>query len=138
MPPAPGSGTVTIRIEGEDSLPVLRRAVDDAGRAADFGLVNQTKLMTAASELARNIVAYARGGVVTVEQVQASGRIGVRLVFADEGPGIPDLDRAMQDGYSTSRGMGLGLPGAKRLAHEFSIASAADSGTRVVFVLWKR
>ncbi|MDO9712957.1 anti-sigma regulatory factor [Paracraurococcus lichenis] len=138
MAPAPGCGNVTVRIGGEDTLPAVRRAVDDAGRAAGFGLVDQTKLMTAASELARNIVLYAVGGVMTVEHISSPGRTGVRLIFADSGPGISDLERAMQDGYSSDKGMGLGLPGAKRLAHEFSIASSPATGTRVVFVLWRR
>lgn len=127
-----------MRIDGEDSLPAARRAVEDAGRAIGFSLVDQTKLMTAASELARNIVLYARGGTLTVEQAGAAGRSGVRLVFEDRGPGIPDLEQAMRDGYSTGKGMGLGLPGAKRLAHEFSITSTPGVGTRVMFTLWKR
>lgn len=136
--PARGLPCVTIRIDGEDTLPAARRAVDDAGRAAGFGLVDQTKLMTAASELARNIVLYTHGGTMTIEHANATGRVGVRLIFADGGPGIPDLERAMQDGYSTGKGMGLGLPGAKRLAHEFTITSTPGVGTRVMFMLWKR
>ncbi|WP_211100247.1 anti-sigma regulatory factor [Azospirillum halopraeferens] len=112
--------------------------MDDAGRAIGFGLVDQTKLMTAASELARNIVLYANGGTMTIEHARAAGRSGVRLIFEDGGPGIADLERAMQDGYSTGKGMGLGLPGAKRLAHEFAIASTPGVGTRVTFMLWKR
>lgn len=135
---ARGFPCVTVRIDGEDTLPAARRAVDDAGRAVGFGLVDQTKLMTAASELARNIVLYAHSGTMTVEHARAAGRTGVRLIFEDSGPGIPDLERAMQDGYSTGKGMGLGLPGAKRLAHEFSITSAPGVGTQVMFMLWKR
>ena len=103
-----------------------------------FGLVDHTKLITAASELARNIALYAGTGSITVEELAGVGRNGLRLVFEDRGPGIPDIGQAMQDGYSTGKGMGLGLPGAKRLAHEFSIDSAPGVGTRVVFVLWRR
>lgn len=136
-----GSATpppLTLPIVGEDSLPAVRRAVEEAGRRVGFGLVDQTKLMTAASELARNIVLYAQGGSVTLEPLERLGRSGLRLVFADRGPGIPDLERAMRDGYSTGAGMGLGLPGTKRLAHEFAVTSSPDTGTRVVFTLWKR
>ncbi|MBP2314279.1 anti-sigma regulatory factor [Azospirillum soli] len=128
----------TLRIDDEASLPAVRRAVDEAGRSLGFGLVDQTKLMTAASELARNIVLYAWDGKVTIEHSAGAGRRGLRLTFEDGGPGISDLERAMQDGYSTGKGMGLGLPGAKRLAHEFFIDSKPGIGTRVVFVLWRR
>ena len=136
--PAQGVPSAILHIDGEGTLPAVRQAVDDAGRRIGFGLVDQTKLMTAASELARNIVLYAQGGTMTIEHASAAGRSGVRLIFEDAGPGIPDLERAMQDGYSTGKGMGLGLPGAKRLAHEFSITSSPGSGTRVMFMLWKR
>lgn len=129
---------LTVRIDDEASLSAVRRAVDEAGRSLGFGLVDQTKLMTAASELARNIVLYARDGRVTIDHAHAAGRRGLRLTFEDGGPGIPNLERAMQDGYSTGQGMGLGLPGAKRLAHEFSIDSEPGVGTRVVYVLWRR
>lgn len=127
-----------VRIDSEASLPAVHRAVDEAGRVIGFGLVDQTKLITAASELARNIALYAGTGSVTVEEVSGLGRSGLRLAFEDHGPGIPDIGRVMQDGYSTGKGMGLGLPGAKRLAHEFSIDSTPGVGTRVVFVLWRR
>lgn len=127
-----------VRIDSEASLPAVLRMVDDAGRIIGFGLVDQTRLITAASELARNIAHYAGAGSVTVEEVSGLGRSGLRVVFEDQGPGIPDIGRAMQDGYSTGKGMGLGLPGAKRLAHEFSIISTPGVGTRIVFVLWRR
>ena len=112
--------------------------VEEAGRVLGFGLVDHTKLITAASELARNIAHYAGSGSVAVEEVSGLGRCGLRLVFEDRGPGIPVIGRVMQDGYSSGNGMGLGLPGAKRLAHEFSIDSTPGVGTRVVFVLWRR
>lgn len=131
-------GPIVVRIQGEETLPAARIAVDEAGRNLGFGLVEQTRLMTAASELARNIVHYARGGSMTIEPLSTPDRNGLRLVFEDSGPGIPDIERAMQDGYSTGKGMGLGLPGAKRLAHEFSVTSQVGVGTRVVFVLWRR
>ncbi len=129
---------LTVPINDEASLSVVRRAVDEAGQSLGFGLVDQTKLMTAASELARNILLYARDGRVTIDHANAAGRRGLRLTFEDGGPGIANLERAMQDGYSTGQGMGLGLPGAKRLAHEFSIDSEPGVGTRVVYVLWRR
>lgn len=134
----PARAPVTVRIGDEETLPAARHAVDEAGRALGLGLVEQTRLMTAASELARNIVHYARGGVMTIEPLATAERDGLRLTFEDHGPGIPDVERAMQDGYSTGRGMGLGLPGTKRLAHEFSITSEVGVGTRVVLVLWRR
>jgi serine/threonine-protein kinase RsbT len=127
-----------IPINSDASLLDVRRAVDQHGRAIGFGLVDHARLMTAASELARNIILYAKGGSVTIEPLSSMDRVGIRMVFKDEGPGIPDLARAMQDGYTTGRGMGLGLPGTKRLVHEFSIDSAVGRGTRVSIVQWKR
>jgi serine/threonine-protein kinase RsbT len=102
-----------------------------------FGLVDITKVVTAASELARNTVVHGGGGTMTIELVENGGRRGVRMSFADEGPGIPDVARALQDGYSTNGGMGLGLGGSRRLVHEFDIQSEAGKGTRVTLVRWK-
>ncbi|MFL5254580.1 MAG: anti-sigma regulatory factor [Rhodopila sp.] len=116
----------------------VRRRVAAAAQALEFGLVEETKLVTAASELTRNILQYATHGLLLLEGLDEPARRGVRLTFEDEGPGIPDLDRAMQDGYSTARGMGLGLPGTRRLAHEFLIETTPGRGTRVVIVMWKR
>ena len=102
-----------------------------------LSLVDQTKLVTAASELARNTLDYGGGGSVRVEALQEGIRRGVRLTFEDRGPGIPDVPRALQDGYTTGSGMGLGLGGARRLVNEFSIESEVGVGTRVMIARWK-
>jgi len=93
--------------------------------------------VTAASELARNTVIHGRGGVVVVEAIEDGSKRGVRMTFEDEGPGIPDIDRAFQDGFTTGNGMGLGLGGSRRLVHEFQIQSTVGAGTRVVAVRWR-
>jgi len=115
---------------------VLRSQAEDIG----LGLVDQTKFITAGSELARNILNYASGarGRLRVERVLARGRVGVQATFTDGGPGIDDVAAALTDGFSTGRSLGLGLPGAKRLVDEMTIDSAAGSGTTVVIVKWSR
>ena len=102
-----------------------------------FGLVNQTKLVTATSELARNMLAFASGGEVRLEILEANGRRGLRLTFEDQGPGIPDVELALKDGYTTSGGLGLGLGGARRLVDEFEIVTRVGEGTRVTITSWK-
>ena len=102
-----------------------------------LSLVDQTKLVTAASELARNTLDYGGGGSVKIEALQEGIRRGVRLTFEDRGPGIPDVQRALQDGYTTGSGMGLGLGGARRLVNEFTIESTVGVGTRVMIARWK-
>jgi serine/threonine-protein kinase RsbT len=102
-----------------------------------MSLVNQTKIITAASELARNMLKYAKGGKVTIEIVNRGRENGIRLTFKDEGPGIPDVALAMKDGYSTGKSLGLGLPGTKRLVSEFNIESIVGKGTTVVVIKWK-
>lgn len=104
--------------------------------ALGFGLVDQTKMVTAASELARNAVVYGGGGEVSLEQVGNGSRRGLRLVFEDRGPGIPDVELALRDGYTTGGGLGLGLGGARRLANDFEIDSAPGRGTRVAITRW--
>jgi len=111
---------------------VRRRAVE-----AGFSLVDQTKVVTAASELARNTIQHGGGGVMRLEVLVEGTRRGLRLAFRDSGPGIADLDRAMKDGYSTAGGLGLGLSGSKRLSHEFSIQSSVGQGTTVTITRWK-
>jgi len=101
-----------------------------------FSLVDQTKVVTAASELARNTVTYGGGGVLSLETLNGP-RIGIRLVFEDQGPGIPDIDLALRDGFTTGSGLGLGLGGAKRLVNEFEIASKPGVGTKVSITRWK-
>ena len=102
-----------------------------------FTLVEQTKVVTAASELARNTITHGGGGTATIEALENGGRRGVRLMFEDDGPGIPDVQRALQDGFTTGGGMGLGLGGTRRLMHEFEIVSTPGAGTRVVAVRWR-
>jgi serine/threonine-protein kinase RsbT len=105
--------------------------------AQGFSLVDQTKIVTAASELARNTLEYGGGGEVTVETLSDGLRKGVRLTFTDQGPGIENIDLALKDGYTTGSGLGLGLGGAKRLSNEFSIESRSGEGTRVTIARWR-
>ena len=121
---------------GEDVVRV-RQVVRAATVEVGFGLVDQTKFVTAASELARNTLQHGGGGIVALEKLELNGRKGVRLVFEDHGPGIVDIERALQDGYTTADGLGLGLSGARRLSSEFAIDSAPGRGTRVVIARWK-
>ena len=121
---------------GEDIVRVrqiVRRWAVELG----FGLVDQTKIVTAASEIARNTVDYGGGGEVLVESLSENARRGLRLVFEDKGPGIQNIDEALKDGFTTSRGLGLGLGGARRLATEFSVESRPGEGTRVSLTRWK-
>ena len=115
----------------------MRAAVRQAAIAQGLSLVDQTKIVTAASELARNALDYGGGGAVDVELVQNGTRPGVRLTFVDRGPGIADIEQALKDGYTTGGGLGLGLGGAKRLSNEFSIVSQPGAGTRIVIVRWR-
>ena len=102
-----------------------------------FSLVDQTKIVTAASELARNTIIYGGGGHVALEVVTSGARRGLRVPFLDEGPGIKDVEQAMKDGFTSGSGLGLGLGGAKRLSNEFEIVSALGQGTRVAITRWK-
>ena len=129
------SGTLPLRSD-EDIL-VARQKVRTLAQQLKFSLVDQTKLVTAASELTRNTVVHGGGGQMRWEIVEDGVRRGLRLHFEDTGPGIPDLKLALTDGWTTSGGMGLGLPGSKRLVHEFDIQSAPGQGTRVSIARWK-
>ena len=115
----------------------LRHAVREQAVALGFTLVDQTKLVTAASELARNILNYGGGGEMHLARLDEAGRTGLKLAFVDQGPGIPDIELAMKDGYTTGGGMGLGLGGAKRLSSEFHIDSKVGVGTTVTITRWK-
>ena len=115
----------------------MRTAVREAAVGQGLSLVEQTKIVTAASELARNVLDYGGGGTVDVELVSNGTRPGVRLTFVDQGPGIADVEQALKDGYTTGGGLGLGLGGAKRLSNEFSISSAPGAGTRIVITRWR-
>jgi serine/threonine-protein kinase RsbT len=122
---------------GEDVVKA-RQIVRSRAMDAGFSLVEQTKIVTAASELARNTVIYGGGGEMRIERVyQSPRRTGLRLVFEDKGPGIPDIDLALRDGYTTGNGLGLGLNGARKLSHEFAIQSKPGEGTRVTITRWK-
>lgn len=120
----------------QDVVPFRNRVKEYAVRTG-MSLVNQTKLITAASELARNMLKYAGGGKVLIEVVSKGRENGVRLTFEDQGPGIPNLEQAMLDGFSTGKSLGLGLPGAKRLVSEFDIKSEVGRGTVVRILKWK-
>jgi serine/threonine-protein kinase RsbT len=117
---------------------IVRVRQDVRSRAIEIGLslVDQTKIVTAASELARNTLDYGEGGTARLQIIQDGGRRGVRLTFEDQGPGIADIQLALKDGYTSGKGLGLGLSGAKRLSNEFSIDSAPGEGTRVTIVRW--
>jgi serine/threonine-protein kinase RsbT len=115
----------------------MRQFVREQAIALGFSLVDQTKLVTAASELGRNILNYGGGGEMQAVRLAEGNRIGLRLTFIDHGPGIPDIALAMKDGYTTGGGMGLGLGGAKRLSSEFSIESQVGNGTRVTITRWR-
>ena len=120
-----------------EDVVIVRQAVRQRAVELGFSLVEQTKLVTAASELARNLVQHAGGGIVTVKTENDGGRRGVRVIFEDHGPGIENTELAMRDGYSTAGGLGLGLGGAKRLSNDFQIESVPGKGTRIVIARWK-
>ena len=133
-----------MQIESGDTMPLrtsddvvrVRQAVRARAVAIGFSLVDQTKIVTAASELARNTVVYGGGGEMRIEVLRNGQRRGVRLTFSDTGPGIRDIDQAMRDGFTTGNGLGLGLSGAKRLCNEFDIKSVPGAGTTVTIARW--
>jgi serine/threonine-protein kinase RsbT len=124
-------------IRSDADVVQVRQAVRNLAVELKFGLVDQTKVVTAASELARNTLDHGGGGNVVIEVLDDSGRQGLRMTFEDKGPGIRDIEQAMRDGYTTGKGMGLGLGGAKRLTHEFAIQSEVGVGTKVTITRWK-
>jgi serine/threonine-protein kinase RsbT len=124
-------------IRTETDVVIVRQKVRAVGVDLKFSLVDQTKMVTAASELARNVLNHGGGGTVAIEVVIRGLKSGLRLTFEDHGPGIPDMDLALKDGYTTGSGLGMGLGGAKRLVNEFEISSRVGEGTRVVITRWK-
>ena len=124
-----------IRAEGDVVL--VRQRARAVASEAGLGLVDVTKLVTATSELARNALIYGGGGTALIESLLDGPRKGVRLTFEDQGPGIPDIEKAMTDGWTSGNGMGLGLSGAKRLSNEFELHSVPGQGTRVMIARWK-
>jgi serine/threonine-protein kinase RsbT len=124
-------------IRSQEDVVRVRQATRENAIAQGFSLVDQTKLVTAASELARNTLEYGNGGEVEIARVADGPRKGVRLTFVDQGPGIEDIEKALTDGYSSGGGLGLGLSGARRLSNEFSIDSTPGKGTQVMIARWR-
>jgi serine/threonine-protein kinase RsbT len=129
------SGEAPLR--SEQDIVMARQLVRRLTQELGFSLVDQTKMVTAASELARNALIYGRGGTLIWEKLNGGERRGLKLLFADEGPGIPNIDLAMTDGWTSGNGLGMGLTGAKRLVNEFELDTKVGGGTRVTIVRWK-
>ncbi len=127
-----------VAIRSDLDIVIARTAVRDVAKQLGFGAIDQARIATAVSELARNIFLYAGAGSVSVRRLERQGRRGIEIVFQDQGPGIADVALVMQDGYSTSRGMGVGLPGAKRLMDELDLCSQVGVGTTVTCRKWHR
>jgi len=126
----------TVQIENNMDLVKARQTIRAIALELDYGIVNQTKLVTAVSELTRNVLLYAGKGEINIELIEAGTKKGLRITVTDEGPGIPDIDLALTDGFSTSKGLGKGLSGAKKLMDDFSIQTEIGKGTEVVIVKW--
>ncbi len=126
-----------IKIAQSEDIVIARQVVRQRAISIGLNIVDQTKIVTATSELARNTLDYGGGGAMVVDMVGNGRKKGIRLSFEDHGPGIPDISLALKDGYTTGGGMGLGLSGAKRLSDEFEIESAPGQGTRVTILRWK-
>jgi len=126
----------SLSIVTDDDIVRVRQRVRDWAVTLGFSLVDQTKLVTAASELARNTLVYGGGGTLLMEVVVNNRKRGLRLTFEDKGPGIADVDLALKDGFTTGKGLGLGLSGARRLSQDFELTSCPDEGTRVVIARW--
>jgi serine/threonine-protein kinase RsbT len=124
-------------IQSSEDVVRVRQMARERAVSQGFSLVDQTKLVTAASELARNTLEYGGGGKVTIEVLNDGARKGVRLTFIDQGPGIENIELALKDGYTTGNGLGLGLSGAKRLSNEFELQSKPGEGTRVAITRWR-
>jgi serine/threonine-protein kinase RsbT len=124
-------------LQSSNDIVLARQRVRQWATDLRFSLVDQTKLVTAASELARNTLDYGLGGQMIIETLSAGAKVGLRLTFEDQGPGIPDIQQALRDGFTSGSGMGLGLGGSKRLVNEFSIESEVGKGTRVTVTRWK-
>lgn len=133
---AQGEQVVPIRTEGD--IVLARRAVREVANALGFGLTDTTRIVTAASELARNIVKYAGEGTMSMRSIDAAVGTGLELEFSDRGPGIADVAQAMAEGFSTTGGLGMGLPGARKLMDDLQIESRVGRGTRVVIRKWRR
>ena len=137
-PPERAAPTEGVELAREHDVVAARHLVRRVAVEAGYDLVTQTKLVTAASELARNTVIHGGGGRMDVERVEDDGRRGLRLVFTDDGPGIPDVDLALTEGWSSGRGLGLGLTGSRRLVDRFDLRTGAGQGTTVTVTMWQR
>ncbi|MFE3997076.1 anti-sigma regulatory factor [Streptomyces goshikiensis] len=135
---SPGGEPTVLEITANAGVVQARQLVRGLAQACRLSLVEQTKLITAASELARNTLIYGGGGTMTATVIDEWGRRGIRLVFADQGPGIPDVDLALTDGWTSGNGMGLGLSGSRRLVDDFVLDSAPGQGTTVTITKWAR
>lgn len=133
----PTTNRQTIPLRNNEDVVVVRRIAREFLESRRFSLVDQTKMITAASELARNTVVYGGGGQAIIEELFKADRVGVKIVFEDSGPGIADIPKAMEDGFTTGQGLGLGLGGAKRLVNEFEIESEPGNGTRITIIRWR-
>jgi len=129
--------TETVKVNAEQDVVLVRQAVRRITQELRFSLVDQTKMVTAASELARNLLIYGGGGEVVLDVIEELPRKGIRAAFVDQGPGIADIDQALKDGFTSGSGLGLGLGGARRLVNDFHIDSAPGAGTRVTITRWK-
>jgi serine/threonine-protein kinase RsbT len=127
----------TMKIEKEQDVVPFRNRVKEYAVKIGMSLLNQTKLITAASELVRNMLKYAGGGITIIEVISQGRDNGIRLTFQDKGPGISNIAQAMKDGFSSGKSLGIGLPGAKRLVNEFDIRSTVGEGTTVTIIKWK-
>jgi serine/threonine-protein kinase RsbT len=135
---AADASDIELPIQTETDIVLTRRAVREAARAVGFGVTDTTRIVTAASELARNIFKYAGEGMMRLRPLEREDRTGIELTFVDRGPGIPSIPQALEMGFSTSGGFGMGLPGAKRLMDEMDIQSALGQGTTVTVTKWRR
>jgi serine/threonine-protein kinase RsbT len=135
--PDPNRPAIRVEIAANEDVVMVRQRAREQSQRAGFSLLETTKLVTAASELARNTLEHGGGGTAEIEVVTDGTRRGVRMTFVDEGPGIPDLEAALRDGFTTGGGLGLGLGGSRRLVSEFHIESTVGKGTKVQVIRWK-
>jgi serine/threonine-protein kinase RsbT len=135
--PDPDRPPIEVEISANEDVVVVRQRAREQAHRAGFSLLETTKLVTAASELARNTLDHGGGGTALLEVVTEGARRGVRMTFTDEGPGIPDIEMALRDGFTTGGGLGLGLGGSRRLVSEFHIESAVGRGTRIQVIRWR-
>ncbi len=133
-----GQAEIRVAIASDGDIVIARQKGRELAAARDFDKTEQTLIATAISEIARNIVEYANSGEITLQPVEHHGRAGILIVAHDQGPGIPDIDLAMKDGYSTGKSLGMGLPGARRLMDEFDLVSTPGKGTTITMKKWVR